>query len=329
MDEGSVVRISRRGFCAMLACAGIPAWAGEVPWPSRPVRILVPGGPGGVGDLRARWLADRLARVVGEPVIVENRPGAGGLIAMEAGAHSAPDGYTLVIIHQGTMVVNPFIYPSLPYDPLRDFAPITRLGIGSLVLAVRPSLEVATVKDLVALGKAREKPLAYGSPGVGTPPHLAVELFKRETGMPAIHVPYRGGGASATDLLGGHIDFEIEGLTVLLPHIQAGRVRALATTGEQRVPSLPDVPTMQQAGLADYVFQGWVGIAAPAGTPPALVETLYEAIARVLHTAEAREWFAAFGAEPGGVPPQEFAASIRQEYSKWRGVIREAGIRAE
>ena len=326
MDDRRPIRVSRRSFCALLACSALPVAASSTEWPGKSLRILVPGGTGGVIDLRARWLADHWGARVGVPIVVDNRAGAGGLIGMEIAARSPADGSTLVMIHQGTMVVNPFVYSKLPYDPLRDFTPITRLGIGSLVLTVNPSLGVQSVAELVALGKAREKPLAFGSPGIGTPPHLAVELFKRETGMPALHIPYRGGGAAAADLLGSQIDFEIEGVTVLLPHIRAGRLRALATTGEQRVESLPGVPTMREAGVANYVFHGWVGIAVPAGTPPDVVNDIYRSLAEVLDTAEAREWFASTGAEPGVVPPAEFAASIRAEYAEWGRVIRDAGI---
>ena len=234
-----------------------------------------------------------------------------------------------MIVHQGTIAVNPHIYARLPYDPLADFAPITRLGFGPLVLAVNASLPVKTVKDLVALGKERKAPLAFGSPGIGTPPHLAGELFKIDAGIPALHVPYRGGGAAASDLIAGHVDFSIEGMNVLLPHIQAGRLRALATTGHQRVAALPDIPTVQEAGVPGYIFRGWVGISAPVATPRAVVVKAYEAIAQVLGTQEARDWFGSVGADPGAQTPEAFSAFIREEYEKWGRVIQAAGIRAE
>lgn len=320
--------ISRRTFCIALALAALPARSAPSAWPDRVVKILVPGGAGGVTDVRARWFAERLAAVVGQPVVVENRPGAGGLIGMEAAARTEPDGYTLVIVHQGTMVLNPHVYAKLPYDPAQ-FTPITRLGMGPLVMAVSNDLGVTSVRELIALSKSRAKPLTYGSPGVGTPPHIAAALFTRLSGVPAIHVPYRGGGAAASDLLGGHIDFEVEGLSVLLPYIKAGRMRALATTGEARVQSLPDTPTMMEAGVPEYVYNGWVGLAVPAATPPALVAKIYAACAKVLDTPEAVEWFAAVGAVPGAVPPESFAASIREEQSRLGRLIREAGIKAE
>jgi tripartite-type tricarboxylate transporter receptor subunit TctC len=303
--------------------------AAETPWPDKPVRILVPGGAGGVTDIRARWLAAKLSPVIGQPVVVENKPGAAGLIGMEAGARSAPDGYTLLIVHQGTIAVNPHIYARIPYDPMKDFVPVTRLGVGSLVLVVNPNLPVKSVSELVALARRKQGQLSFGSPGVGTPPHLAGELFKREAGVQAVHVPYKGGGAAASDLIGGHIDYSIEGLSVMLPHIQAGRVRALAVTGPGRAASLPDVPTMREAGLPDYVYEGWVGIVAPAGTPKAIVAKAYDAIAQVLKSKESRDWFGAAGADPGAEPPEEFGAFMRAEDVKWGRVIRDAGIKVE
>jgi len=321
--------MDRRTFCLALSSLALPAYAAGEGWATRPVKLLVPGGAGGVTDVRARWLAPRLSAVIGQPVVVENRTGAAGLIGMEAGARSDPDGHTIVVVHQGTMVANSYMYASLPYDPLKDFTPLTRMGIGPLVLAVNPSLQAGTVGEFIALAKSRSKPLAFGSPGIGTPPHLAVELFKRHTGIDAIHVPYKGGGAAATDLIGGHIDFEIEGLTVLVPHIKAGRVKGLATSGDARVAVLGELPTIQEAGVRDYSYNGWVGLALPSKTPSPLVASVYRSVAQVLDSPESREYFATAGAIPGAVPPDVFAASIREEHAKLGRVIREAGIKAE
>jgi len=308
-------------------CLSLSAWADA--WPTKPLRIIVPGGPGGVIDIRARWIAQRLAEALRQAVVVENRPGAGGNVGMEAGAHSAPDGYTLTLIHQGTIAMNPHLYAHPGYDPLSDFAPITRLGIGPLLLAVHPSLPVASVWDLVDLAKARPGQLNFGSPGIGTPPHLAGELFKRVTGIDVVHVPYKGGGQAASDLIAGHVQFAIEGLNVQLPHVLAGRIRALAVTGPKRVATLPSVPTMSEAGWPQYEFQGWVGLAAPAAAPREVVERLYQEIHAILSGPEAKEWFAAVGADTGDEPPAQFERDIRAEYAKWGRVIRDAGIRAE
>lgn len=313
----------------LVATLHLPAAAQEAPWPSKPVHILVPGGAGGVIDIRARWLAQRLAPLLGQSVVVENKPGAGGNLGMEIGAHSAPDGHTLIIIHQGVMTVNPHLYSRPGYDPLADFAPITQIGTGPLLLAVHPDVRADTALELVRLAKAKPGQLNFGSPGIGTPPHLAGELFKAAAGIDTVHVPYKGGGQAVSDLIAGHISYSIEGLTVQLPHVKAGRLRALAVTGPHRVASLPDVPTLAEAGLAGAEFQGWVGIAAPAATPKAVVARLYRDISAILATPEARAWFAEVGADARADAPEAFAAAIRVEHAKWGKVIREAGIRIE
>jgi tripartite-type tricarboxylate transporter receptor subunit TctC len=305
------------------------AFAVDAVWPTKPVRVIVPGGPGGVIDIRARWLADRLMPALGQSVVVENKPGAGGNIGTEMGARSAPDCYTLTFVHQGTMAINPHLYSHLGYDPLTDFAPITHLGVGPLLLTVNADVPAATVAELVRLAKAKPGQLNFGSPGTGTPPHLAGELFKRVAGIDVVHVPYNGGGQSATALISGQVSFMIEGLSVVLPLVKAGRLRPLAVTGPRRVASLPDVPTMAEAGLPSYEFIGWVGISAPAATPKPIIDRLYREIGKILATAEARDWFGAIGAEPLADTPEAFAAAIRAEHVKWGRVIREAGIRIE
>ena len=326
-------------ICAMRLIAGVlgalllvhamAATPAEAPWPTKPVRIVVPGGPGGVIDVRARWLADRLGPALGQAVVVENRTGAGGNLGMEHVARSAPDGYTLAIIHQGTMAMNPHLYARTGYDALADFVPITRVGMGPLMLAVPVDSPVKSAADLIRIAKARPGQLSFGSPGNGTPPHLASELFERLAGIDVLHVPYKGGGQETQALVAGQIDFTIEGLNVQLPQVKGGRLRALAVTSASRMPLLPDVPTLAEAGAPGYEFVGWVGIAAPAGTPPAIVDRLYRAIATVESTAEAREWFAAVGAEPGVISPDAFASLVRAEYAHWGQVIRESGIRLE
>jgi len=316
--------------CALIASGPRLSVASEsASWPAKPIHIIVPGGVGGVTDIRARWLADHLAPRLGQNIIVENRPGAGGNIGAELGARSAPDGYTLIIIHQGTMVFNPYLYTHLGYDPIADFAPITRIGEGPLLLAVHPDVPATTVAELVRLARAKPRQLSFGSPGIGTPPHFAGELFKHMTGIDTVHVPYQGGGKEVSDLLGGHITYSIEGLNLQVPFVKAGRLRALAVTGPRRVASLPDVPTMAEAGVPGYEFQGWVGIAAPAATPKPIIAKLYKEISAIYATAEAQEWFAEYGATPGGDPPDMFAASIRAEHTKWGPIIRQLGIRVE
>ena len=321
---------SRRTFCKFAVLATLPLGArAAATWPSKPVVLLVPGGTGGVTDVRARWLAPRLSAVIGQPVLVENKPGAGGIIGTSAGARAAPDGHTITVVHQGTMAFNPFLYRDLPYDPLRDFTLLTRMGIGSLALVTNPGLGYRTVAEFIAGARQRKTPLSYSTPGVGTPPHIAAEFFLREARLHATHIPFKGGGQAASDLIAGHVDFSIEGLTVTTPHVKAGRLVALAVTGPRRSDALPDVPTMREAGLPEYRFEGWVGLAAPRATPPAVVAQVHAALAQVLTTEEARAWFAAAGADPGVSSPEEFAAFLREENARWGAVIRDAGIRAE
>ena len=305
------------------------ALAGEPGWPSRPIRLIVPGGPGGVIDLRARWLAERLARRLGQQVYVDDVPGAGGNIGTTQAARARPDGYTLAIVHQGTMTINPHLYSHPGYDALADFAPITRVGVGPLVLAVQPALPVRSVTELIALAKAQPGRLSFGSPGIGTPPHMAGELFKRMAAIDITHVPYRGGGQAVSDLIGGQISMSIEGMNVQLPFVRSGQIRALAVTGRERSPALPGVPTIAESGIPGYEFLGWVGVAAPAATPRPIVDRLARAIVAVLDSDEAREWFASYGLEPGGGTPDELAAQIRAEHAKWGHFIREAGIKAD
>ena len=309
------------------ACPHRSAHAAE--WPTKPVRLVVPGGVGGVIDIRARWLAEKLSPMIGQTMVVENRPGAGGNVGMEQVARSTPDGYTLVVIHQGTMTMNPHLYARPGYDALADFTPIARVGISPLMLAVNPSVPAGTVAELIALAKTRPGKLDFGSPGNGTPPHLAGELFRRVAAIDVVHVPFNGGGQETQALIAGQIAYTIEGLSLQAPQVQAGRLRALAVTGPRRVPSWPDVPTMAEAGLAGCEFLGWIGIAAPAATPRPIVDRLARDIAAVLALPESREWLSAIGAEPGTIAPEAFAAEIRAEHHRWGQVIRGAGLKLE
>ena len=305
------------------------ALAQDPAWPTKPVRIVVPSGPGSVSDAQARWLSARLMPLLGQAVIVDNHPGAGGNIGTTLGVHSAPDGYTLTIVHQGTMAFNPHLYSKLAFDPLTDFAPITDLGVNPLLLAVAPTVPATSVAELVKLAKAKPGELNFGSPGVGTPPHMASELFKRAAGIDVVHVPYNGGGPAMAALIAGVITFSIEGTATQVPQALAGRVRPLAITGPKRLALLPDVPTMAEAGYPNAEYLAWTGIAAPAKTPKRISERIYGEISKVLASDEAREWFGAAGADPRADPPDVFAAMIRADYAKWGKIIREAGIRID
>ncbi len=320
----------------VVSAAAFGAFAGSItasraqsPWPNKPIRIIVPGGAGGVTDIRARWLAERLSPALGQSVVVENRAGAGGNLGTVAAVRSPPDGYTLLIVHIGTMTINPHIYPNPGYDPLVDIAPITRLGVGPQALAVHKDVPARSVEELLALAKARPGELTFVTPGVGTPGHLAASLLMHRTGIKVTHIPYKGGGQAVQDLIAGHVTFTIDGLTLLRPFVQDGRLRVLAVTTAQRAKSMPDVPTMAEAGVAGYELTAWAGIAAPTGTPRPIIDRLYGEIAKIAATAEAKAWFDSFGIDAGAEPPDAFAALVRTEYAQMGEVVRAMGIKAE
>jgi tripartite-type tricarboxylate transporter receptor subunit TctC len=322
----------RRRFVAAAlvaaAAVGSRARAQPLPWPSQPIR-LVTGGAGGVTDIRARWLAERLGAALGQPVIVENQPAAGGNVAAAQVARALPDGHTLMFTHQGQAAVNPHVYSNPGYDSLRDFAPVARFGIGALVLVVPSSSALTSAGDLMARAKARPRAMNFGSPGNGLPPHLAAVLFMRLGGFEATHIPYKGGGAMMTALLAGEVDWVIEGLTAALPQTKAGRLRALGVTGTRRSPSLPDVPTLAEAGVPGYEYIGWTGVVAPAATPGAIVERLNAEINRIATGDEGRRWFQGTGADSGEQTPAEFGTFLRAEHAKFGELVRSAGLRAE
>jgi len=305
------------------------AFAFAQAYPAKPIRLIVAAGPGSATDVRARWLAPRLSAALGQTIVLDNRAGAGGAIGTELAAKSAPDGYTLLIVHQGTLALNPHIYGRLGYDPLSSFAPITLLGTSSLLLAVHPSVPVNSVADLVQLAKQKPGALNYGSPGTGSPPHVAAELFTRMAGITVTHVPYKGGGPALLDLTGGRLTFTFDSPTVQLPSVRAGKIKGVAVTGTKRLLSAPDIRTVAESGLPGYEYTAWQGLAAPASTPVEIVSRLNATTVKIMSSQEAREWCADFGAEPTTASPQDFAAYIRQEYTRWGPVIREAGIKAE
>jgi tripartite-type tricarboxylate transporter receptor subunit TctC len=301
----------------------------ETNWPTKPIKIVVAGAAGGVPDIRARWLAERISPLLGQPVWIENKPAASGNLAMESVARAAPDGYTLVGMHLGTMAFNPFMFARIGYDPLKDFTPITRNGVGPLLLVANPHVAANTVQELVQLAKSKPGQLSFGSPGTGTPPHMALELFKRSANIDVITVPYQSATQSMADLIGGQITFAMDGMQLAMPQVKANRIRPLAITGRARMTSLPNVPTLLESGYPDCEFYGWTGIAAPTGTPKAVIDRLYAAMSKVLNSDEAKQWYGNVDNEPGGDTPEATAAIIRAEYTRWGKVIKEAGIKAE
>jgi tripartite-type tricarboxylate transporter receptor subunit TctC len=297
--------------------------------PPGTIRIIAPGPPGSPRDIRARWVAEQLTSALNQPVMVDNRAGAGGNIGMEAAAKSAPDGRTLVIVDTGTLAMNPHLYDRTGYDALADFVPVVRLVEAPLMLAVRADLPARSVADLIRLAKEKPGQLTYGSPGVGTPPHLAGELFKRTAQVDVAHVPYKGMSPALTDLMAGRIDYMIDNVGLLAQQVAAGKIRALAITGAKRVASAPDVPTMAEAGLPGYEFTAWMGVAVPAGTPTAIVQRLNAELVRALRTPGGQTWFESQGGEVVADSPDAFAQIVRSEHARWREVIQDARIKAE
>jgi len=276
--------------------------------------------------VRSRWLAARLGASLGQPVIVENQPGGNGIIGTRHVARSAPDGYTLIVVHMGNAAVLPQITPEAGYDPLRDFAPISRISKGYAVLTVNPRVPVHSVADLIAVAKENPGKLNYGSTGIGGPPWMAAQLFHRMAGIEVTHVPYKGGGELLSDLIAGRIDYWFEGSLIQMPYIKSGKLRPLAVTSPERLRILPDVPTLVECGLTDYAFQGWTGLAAPAGTPRVVIDRLNAEMGRILRSAEAAEWFEGQGNVPAHESPEEFATFIRSEHAKWGKVVRDANV---
>ena len=298
-------------------------------YPSGPIRVIAPGPAGSPRDLRARWIAEQLGPSLERPVIVDNKPGAGGNIGMEAAARSAADGRTLVVVDVGTLAQNPHIYGRPGYDPLSDFAPIILLVEAPLLLAVPISSPVQTVSDLVSMARSAPGKLSFGSPGIGTPPHLAAELLNGAAGLQVLHVPYKGAALAIQDLMAGRLDYVIDSVALLQPLAKAGKVRAIALTGESGLDGLPGVPTFAAAGWPQVVYQSWTGLAAPAGTPKALVARLNHELSRVLATDAAKAWFRGEGAAIVGGSPSQFAQRIESDYQRWQAIIRRAGIKAE
>lgn len=313
---------------ACIVCTSIIAIASAA-YPEGPVKIVVGAGPGSASDVRARWLASNLEPLLGQPVIVENLSGAASLIAARSVARSVADGHTLLLAHIGNMIVLPQITENVGYDPVVDFAAVSRISTGYPVLTCSSAFPAKSVGELVAIAKQKPGALNWGNTGIGTPPWLMGELFRRTAGIEMTQVQYKGGGDLLADLIGGRIDCWMEGPAILIPHIKSGKIRALAVAGPTRIASLPDVPTMSEAGLPAYVFQGWMGIVAPAATPRAVIERLNAAMRKVLSTQESRVYFEEFAGVPVQETPEEFGAFMRAETAKWVPLVREANIKRD
>jgi len=316
-------------LCTLMLSVALPAHAQTAKdYPGRPVRIIVPQAAGSGVDLTARVVAQKLTEAWGHQVIVENRPGANGIIGLEAGAKAKPDGYTLSLGVPSSLTMNPYVYKSLPYDTLRDFVPITQTATNTFGLVINPALPVRDVKELVALARARPGELSYGSFGIGNQTHLGGELFSSQIGIRLLHVPYKGETPAVVDLLSGQIAMIFTPMQGAVPHIRSGKLKLLATLGGSRARAFPDVPTMIEAGYKTIVITGWTGLLAPTGTPQDIVDKLQKEIAARLLVPETRESLASQGAEPVASTPEQFAAFIRAEMAKWSAVIKKAGLEA-
>jgi tripartite-type tricarboxylate transporter receptor subunit TctC len=298
-------------------------------YPSRPIRLIAPFATGGSTDLLARIVGQKLSEAWGQQVVVENRGGAGGTIGVEMAAHAAPDGYTLVMGHIGTFGANPTLYPKLPYDPIKDFAPITLLAMVPNGMAVHPALPVRSVRDFVALARAKPGQLLYGSGGSGSAAHLAMVNFELLAKVKLTHIPYKGTGPAIFDLIAGQISTMITGMAALMPHIKSEKLRLIAVGTAKRLAVAPDVPTISEAGVAGYEVTQWYGILAPAATPRDIVLKLNAEMVRALRQPEVRERLAADGTVPVGNTPEEFGAHIKAEIAHWAPVVRASGARPE
>jgi len=313
--------------CILAALAAFQACAQD--YPAKPIRIVVPFSPGGVADNSARVVADSLGERLGRPILVENRPGASGNIGTQAVAQASPDGYTLLLGFDGTMVINPHVFPKIPFDTLKDFAPVTKLGDATLILVAHPSVPARNLAEFIAHAKARSGSFAYGTSGTGGTPHLAGELLKLRTGIALEHVPYKGGGQAITDAVGGQIPLVFTAIATAQQYVRAGRLVGLGVPGARRSAALPEVPTFVESGLPGFDVSSWTGIFAPAATPRPVIDRLQRELAAVLRTAFVRERYAVLGIEPVGNSSREFGDQVRADLARWEKVVRAANVRLE
>ncbi|MCW5603657.1 MAG: tripartite tricarboxylate transporter substrate binding protein [Burkholderiales bacterium] len=325
-------QIFRSVLCAAIGMAGtaLAVDAQAQIYPARPIRMICPFPPGGTTDVVARLVAQRLTEAWGQQAVVDNRPGAGGIIGTEIVAKATPDGHTVLLGSITTHAVNPALYKKLSFDPVRDFAPVSLVVSSPQLLAVHPSVAAKSVKDLLALAKAKPGQLNYASAGAGTSPHLTFELFKSMAGIDVMHVPYKGTGPAITDLLGGQVQMMITGVVALMPHVKSGKLRGLGVTSAKRVAALPDLPTVIESGITGFDVNSWFGVFLPGGTPKSIVTKMNAEIQKMLAIPEVRQRLTALGADPAASnTPEEFAVYIQSEMSRWGKVVRDTGARAD
>jgi tripartite-type tricarboxylate transporter receptor subunit TctC len=326
-----MTRRTRAAFMLALAAlfAAVAAPVGAQTWPARPIKLIVPHAPGGVTDVVARLVAQPLGEALGQSVIVENKPGASGLVGTESAASAAPDGYTFVMFVDANTIL-PSIVKQLNHDPLKSFAPITVLGRGSHVIVAHPSLGVRTLSELVAYAKKHPGTMSYASPGIGSPQNLSMETIKNATGIDLTHIPYKGGGQAIGDVVSGQVKVGVLGMAPALPYIKSGKLAALAVTGAKRVALLPNVPTVAESAVPEFETAQWQGISAPAGTPPAIIKRMHDELVRIMSTPQVVERLAAIGMDNSTNPtPEDFSRMIAAELQRWPAAVKLAGIQPE
>ncbi|CAM4260162.1 LacI family transcriptional regulator [Bordetella tumbae] len=319
-------------ICVAITAFGGPlAHANETAkqYPSRPIRLIVPFAPGGVSDTGARLVADKLGQRLGQQIIVDNKPGASGNIGTHMAAQAAPDGYTLLLGFDGTLVINPYVHKDIPFDTLKDLAPVSKIGDAALIIVANPKVPANTLQELIAYSKTQPKGISYGSAGVGSTPHLAGELLRQRTGIKLEHIPYKGGGQAMADVVGGTLPLLYTAVAGAYPYVERKQLKAIAVSTEKRLPSLPDVPTVSESGVDGFVSNSWIGILAPAKTPADIVSKLQQAIHDVVHTPETEARLAGLGITASGNTPQEFRRQIETDLKTYKAVVKSANIQAQ
>jgi tripartite-type tricarboxylate transporter receptor subunit TctC len=312
-----------------LALALLPFLASAQNYPTRPIRVILSVPAGATPDVTARLLTPGMAQLLGQQLVVDNRPGAGGMIGAEIASKAAPDGYTVFISSPGALTILPHLRKDVPYDTLRDFAPVSLISIGPFVLITHPALPVKSVKELIALAKAQPGKLNYASAGNGVANHLAMELFKQMAGVDIVHVPYKGAPQAVTDVVAGNMNMMFNSIAPIVGHIKAARVRVLGIASPQRSPQLPDVPTISEAGVPGFEAVNWFGMFAPAKTPKPIITRLNDVLVKVLHTDEVRSQYRKLGADAVGSTPEEFAAFVRRDIDQYARVVKLSGAKLD
>ncbi len=328
MKDKALLPAACRVACCLIVLTLVATNALAQTYPTKPIRLIVPFPPGGGTDTVARAISQRLAESLGQQIVIDNRGGASAIIGTELGARAAPDGYTLTFTLPAAVAVNPGLYPRLAYDPLRDFAPVTQLNTIALLLVANPGVPANSIRELIALAKAKPGHVTFASSGNGSAAHLAMELFKLMAGVDMTHIPYKGGGPALTDIIGGQVQLMSGPMIAALPFVKTGRLKALAVTTDKRIPGLPEVPAIAET-VPGYESSIWHGVLAPAGTPRPVIRRLHAEIVKILGVPEVKERFAREGAEPVGSTPEQFGAFIKSEMAKYAKLIKAAGIRAE